>query len=86
MTTKNEHNETIILTPEQEAIKRLEDKLKESKFEIKYFEDAINELKYKSLQHLWATFNDIQKLYDFKSEYLSLKSYATTVVDLFKKK
>jgi hypothetical protein len=80
MTVKNEQNETIILTPEQEAIKRLEDKLKESEETIHKFESVIDFLK--PFLHRKI----IQDFYDLKSEYLSLKSYATTVVDLFKKK
>ena len=80
MTVKNEQNETIILTPEQEAIKRLEQKLKESEGVITEINISIEALKdYVSREY-------IQKLYDFKSEYLSLKSYAGTVVDLMKNK
>lgn len=73
-------NKKIILTPEQEAIKRLEQKLKESEEVITEINISIEALKsYISREY-------IQKLYDFKSEYLSLKSYASTVVDLLKNK
>ena len=80
MTVKNEQNETIILTPEQEAIKRLSDKLKESEEEIKKFESVIDFLKQ------FLNRKIIQDFYDLKSEYLSLKSYASTVVDMLKNK
>jgi len=86
MTTKNKHNETIILTPEQEAIKRLEDKLKESEETIKSFKKLLEILKSNEGQYLSINHVFIQDFYDILSEYLSLKSYATTVVDLFKKK
>lgn len=76
--TKN--NEKIILTPEQESIKRLEQKLKESEEVIKKFESVIDFLKQ------FLNRKIIQDFYDLKSEYLSLKSYASTVVDLLKNK
>ena len=86
MTVKNEHNETIILSPEQEAIKRLQDKLKKSDEAIYKFEKAVDELKYRAKMHYVISKEEIQGLYNFKSEYLSLKSYAGTVVDLMKNK
>jgi hypothetical protein len=73
-------DQRIMLKPEQEAIKRLEDKLKESEEAIHKFESVTDFLK--PFLHRKI----IQDFYDLKSDYLSLKSYAATVVDLFKKK